>query len=433
MSVRSAATAASSKGKTNPAMGSLSGRRIVLGVTGSIAAYKSALVVRELVKAGAQVRVVMTPGAKEFITPLTLGTLSGQAVHSALTEDRDSGTWTDHVELGLWGDVVLVAPATAHTLSGMVEGRGDSLLLTVLLSAKCPVVVAPAMDRDMFTHAATTDNLETLRQRGVHIIEPDTGELASGLSGKGRMAEPDRIREELTEWFRSQAPLMGYRALITSGPTREPIDAVRFIGNRSSGRQGAAIALELARRGMLVDYISGPSSIPTDHPGIRRVDVETALEMKAAAEAAMAHALPDAVIGTAAVADVRPATTISGKAAKTDLPDAISMVPNPDILAGINAVVSPECFKVGFALAHGNGQEAALRKLEAKNCDMIVLNSITDKGAGFEHTTNRVDFVYGPDRIDSFELKTKEAVAEDLANEVQRQLLLRAPLKQSGR
>ena len=414
-------------------MGSLSGRRIVLGVTGSIAAYKSALVVRELVKAGAQVRVIMTPGAKEFITPLTLGTLSGHPVHSELTEDRNAGTWTDHVELGLWGDVVLVAPATAHTLSGMVEGRGDSLLLTVLLSAKCPVVVAPAMDRDMFSHAATTENLRELRQRGVHVIDPDTGELASGLTGKGRMAEPDRIRQELTEWFRIQAPLMGYRALITSGPTREPIDSVRFIGNRSSGRQGAAIALELAQRGMLVDFISGPSDVATDHPGIHRVDVETALEMQAAAKAALKSAMPDTTIGVAAVADVRPAHPMVGKPAKSELPGAIEMVPNPDILAGINALASPACFKVGFALAHGDGKAAALRKLNAKNCDMIVLNSIADKGAGFEHTTNRVDFVHGPDRIDSFELKTKEAVAADLANEVQRQLLQRPPLETSGR
>ena len=218
-------------------MAMLKGRRVVLGVTGSIAAYKSAFLVRELVKAGAEVRVVMTPGAKEFITPLTLGTLSKHPVHSELTDDRDTGTWTDHVELGLWGDVVLVAPATAHTLAGMVEGRGDSLLLTVLLSAKCPVVVAPAMDRDMFTHPATTENLAKLEQRGVHIIEPDSGELASGLSGKGRMAEPERIREELTAWFKQRAPLMGFHALITSGPTHEPIDAVRCKAHCSKQKQ----------------------------------------------------------------------------------------------------------------------------------------------------------------------------------------------------
>jgi phosphopantothenoylcysteine decarboxylase/phosphopantothenate--cysteine ligase len=382
-------------------MGSLSGRRIVLGVTGSIAAYKSAHLVRELVKAGAAVRVVMTPGAKEFITPLTLGTLSGHPVHSELTDDRDAGTWTDHVELGLWGDAVLVAPVTAHTMAGMVEGRGDNLLLTVLLSAKCPVVIAPAMDRDMFTHPATSDNLKTLRNRGVHVIDPDTGELASGLSGKGRMAEPERIRKELTAWFKSQAPLMGYHALITSGPTFEPIDAVRFIGNRSSGQQGAAIALELARRGMTVDFISGPSSIPTDHPG------------------------------TAAVADVRPAHPIEGKAQKSDLPASLDFVANPDILASLNAAAPGACFKVGFALAHGDGKEAALRKLTEKGCDMVVLNSITDKGAGFGHTTNRVDFVHGPQRIDSFELKTKEAVATDLAEVVQKQLLQRTPISNS--
>ena len=409
-------------------MGSLSGRRIVLGVTGSIAAYKSALVVRELVKAGAEVRVVMTPGAKTFITPLTLGTLSGNPVHSALTEDAEAGTWTDHVELGLWGDVVLVAPATAHTLAGMVEGRGDNLLLTVLLSAKCPVVVAPAMDRDMFSHAATTENLERLADRGVHIIDPDTGELASGLTGKGRMAEPERIRTELTTWFKSQSPLMGYRALITSGPTQEPLDAVRYLGNRSSGRQGAAIALELAKRGMLVDYICGPSEIATDHPGVHRVDVTTALEMKTAAETALAAATPDVIIGAAAVADVRPQETIDGKAPKGELPRTIVLVDNPDILAHLNAAAPAACYKIGFALAHGDGRGAALRKLSAKGCDLVVLNSITDKGAGFGHTTNRVDFVHGPDRIDSFELKTKEAVAVDLADEVQQQLLQRPPL-----
>lgn len=404
-------------------MAMLKGRRVVLGVTGSIAAYKSALIVRELVKAGADVRVVMTPGAREFITPLTLGTLSGHPVHSELTDDRDAGTWTDHVELGLWGDVVLVAPATAHTLAGMVEGRGDSLLLTVLLSAKCPVVVAPAMDRDMFTHPATTANLEALRSRGVHVIDPDEGELASGLEGKGRLAEPERIREELTAWFRNQSPLLGKRALITAGPTHEPLDSVRFLGNRSTGRQGVAIAEELARRGMVVDLIAGPLAVDVDHPGIRRIDVETALEMEAAAQQALSAQAPDVIIGTAAVADVRPAAPIEGKAAKADLPDAISLVANPDILAGLNAAAPEGCFKVGFALAADDGLDAALRKLTAKRCDLVILNSLADKGAGFGHTTNQVRFVHGPDRIDSFELKSKEAVAADLADVIQSRLL----------
>jgi len=409
-------------------MAMLKGRRVVLGVTGSIAAYKSAFLVRELVKAGAEVRVVMTPGAREFITPLTLGTLSGHPVHSELTDDRDAGTWTDHVELGLWGDVVLVAPATAHTLAGMVEGRGDSLLLTVLLSAKCPVVVAPAMDRDMFTHPATTSNLDALRSRGVHIIEPEEGELASGLEGKGRLADPVRIREELTAWFRNQAPLLGYRALITVGPTHEPVDAVRFIGNRSSGRQGVAIALELARRGMTVDLIAGPIDLDADHPGIDRRDVGTALEMNAAAQEALSAHTPDGVIGTAAVSDVRPAAPIDGKAAKSDLPDQLGLTENPDILAGLNAAVPADCFKVGFALAHDDGLEAALRKKDRKRCDLVVLNSLADKGAGFGHTTNRVRFVHGPDRIDSFELKSKEAVAVDLAEVIQARLLQRPPI-----
>ena len=405
-------------------MAMLKGRRVVLGVTGSIAAYKSALIVRELVKAGADVRVVMTPGAREFITPLTLGTLSGHPVHSELTDDRKAGMWTDHVELGLWGDVVLVAPATAHTLAGMVEGRGDSLLLTVLLSAKCPVVVAPAMDRDMFTHPATTANLDTLRQRGVHVIDPDEGELASGLEGKGRLAEPERIRVELTAWFRTQSPLLGRRALVTAGPTHEPLDAVRFLGNRSTGRQGVAIAEELARRGMVVDLIAGPLSIKVeDHPGIHRVDVQTALEMDTAAQQALAQNAPDVIIGTAAVADVRPAHPIEGKAAKSDLPHAVDLVANPDILAGLNAAAPESCLKIGFALAHDDGTEAALRKLTAKQCDLIVLNSLADKGAGFGHKTNQVRFVHGPDRIDSFDLKSKEAVATDLADVIQSRLL----------
>jgi len=409
-------------------MAMLKGRRVVLGVTGSIAAYKSAFLVRELVKAGAQVRVVMTPGAREFITPLTLGTLSGHPVHSELTDDRDAGTWTDHVELGLWGDVVLVAPATAHTLAGMVEGRGDSLLLTVLLSAKCPVVVAPAMDRDMFTHPATTTNLDALRERGVHVIEPEEGELASGLEGKGRLADPVRIREELTAWFRTQAPLMGHHALITVGPTHEPVDAVRFLGNRSSGRQGVAIALELARRGMTVDLIAGPIDLDTDHPGIRRHDVQTALEMNAAAQAALQAHAPDVIIGTAAVADVRPSAPIEGKAAKGELPDGIALTENPDILTGLNEAAPAGCLKIGFALAHDDGLDAALRKRERKGCDLVVLNSLADKGAGFGHTTNRVRFVHGPDRIDSFELKSKEAVAVDLAEVIQTRLRQRPPV-----
>ncbi len=409
-------------------MAMLEGRRVILGITGSIAAYKSAFLVRELVRAGAEVRVVMTPGAREFITPLTLGTLSGNPVHSELTEDRDTGTWTDHVELGLWGDVVLVAPATAHTISGMVEGRGNSLLLTVLLSAKCPVLVAPAMDRDMFTHPATTFNLETLRNRGVHVIEPDEGELASGLEGKGRLADPVRICEELTSWFQDRSPLMGYRALVTAGPTHEPLDAVRFVGNRSSGRQGVAIAMELARRGAIVDLIAGPMEQTADHPGIQRRDVETALEMQVAAMEALRKNPPDVIIGTAAVSDVRPSNPIEGKAAKVDLPDQIELTQNPDILTGLNATAPQRCFKVGFALAYDDGLEAAIRKRERKGCDLIVLNSLADKGAGFEHTTNRVRFVYGHDKIDSFELKSKEAVAVDLAEVIQAKLLERTPL-----
>ena len=266
--------------------------------------------------------------------------------------------------------------------------------------------------------------LDNLRQRGVHVIDPDEGELASGLEGKGRLAEPERIREELTAWFRTQSPLPGRRALGTAGPTHEPLDAVRFLGNRSTGRQGVAIAEELARRGMVIDLIAGPLSIEVeDHPGIHRVDVQTALEMDTAAQQALAQNAPDVIIGTAAVADVRPAHPIEGKAAKSDLPHSVDLVANPDILAGLNAAAPESCLKIGFALAHDDGTEAALRKLTAKQCDLIVLNSLADKGAGFGHKTNRVRFVHGPNRIDSFDLKSKEAVATDLADVIQSRLL----------
>ena len=412
----------------------LRGRRIVLGLTGSIAAYKSAYLVRLLTGAGAEVRVVMTPGAKEFITPLTLGTLSRWPVVSELTEDREAGTWTHHVELGLWGDLILVAPATAHTLSGMAEGRGDSLLLTILLSAKCPVMVAPAMDRDMWLHAATQSNLSALIERGVEVVPPEDGELASGLSGVGRMAEPAHILTHLQHWFSASAPLAGRRALVTAGPTHEPVDAVRFLGNRSSGQMGLALARELAQRGAQVDLVCGPISAEQrdellaeqsdlSQPLIRLIDVETALEMHAAALESLAREPAcDLIIGAAAVADARPAAAIQGKASGSALPEQIDLVRNPDILADLAARRADGCFAIGFSLASDDGLEAAKRKLASKNCDLIVLNTLADKGAGFGHKTNRIRMVWPDNRIDSFELKSKQEVAADIIDAYQAQL-----------
>jgi phosphopantothenoylcysteine decarboxylase / phosphopantothenate---cysteine ligase len=405
----------------------LRGRRIVLGLTGSIAAYKSAYLLRLLTGAGAEVRVVMTPGAKEFITPLTLGTLSGHPVVSELTEDREAGTWTHHVELGLWGDLILVAPATAHTLSGMAEGRGDSLLLTVLLSAKCPVIVAPAMDRDMWLHPATQANITQLGERGVEIVPPGTGELASGLVGVGRMAEPEDILKHLQDWFAKNAPLAGQRALVTAGPTHEPVDAVRFLGNRSSGRMGLCLAQELARRGCTVDLVCGPLSLGEDeiqhmtgHPLINKIDVETATEMHTAAlQALLREPDCDLIIGAAAVADARPAAPIKGKASGSALPDRIDLVSNPDILADLASKRPEGCVAIGFSLASDDGLEAAKKKLATKNCDLIILNSIADQGSGFGHKTNRIRMVWPGNRIDSFELKSKAQVAVDILDAYQ--------------
>ena len=390
----------------------LTGRRIVLGITGSIAAYKSAVLARELRRRGAEVRVVMTPGATEFITPLTLATLVDHPVHSDFTEDLDAGVWTNHVELGIWGDLILVAPATANTLAAMVHGGCDNLLQAVLLSARCPVAVAPAMDLDMYTHDATQANLKALAERGVDVIDPGTGPLASGLVGKGRMAEPEEIADHVAARFAKELPWSGKRVLITAGPTHEPLDAVRFLGNRSSGKMGFALAEVLAKQGADVTLVAGPVSLSTPDRVGRRIDVETAMEMDEAVKKLWADM--DWGIACAAVSDFRPVQTSSQKWHRGEVPGAVELTENPDILKGMGAEKRPHQHLVGFALETDSGEQSALGKLKRKNLDAIVLNTLMDDGAGFGHDTNKVSVLFRDGKSVSFELKSKYEVACDL-------------------
>ncbi len=386
-------------------------KKILLGITGSIAAYKAALLARELQRRGAVVRVVMTPSATEFITPLTLATLTGHKVYSDFTENKDSGEWTNHVELGLWGDAFLIAPATAQTLSAMVSGTCDNFLMAVHLSSRCPVIVAPAMDLDMFQHSATQANLQTLQNRGVPIIEPDSGALASGLEGKGRMAEPEAIADWMEDWLQKQAPLNGKKVVITAGPTHEPIDAVRFIGNRSSGKMGFALAQELQSAGADVHLIAGPVQL-TAPSGVQVTHVETAVEMHKAAMVAFAQA--DIGIATAAVADYRAKTVVSNKLHRDEMPPAVELEENPDILADWGKHKKSGQFLVGFALETDQGEDSAKLKLKRKNLDFIVLNSTMDQGAGFGTDTNKISIFEKNGKSHIFELKSKAAVAQDI-------------------
>ena len=392
------------------------GKKIVLGVSGSIAAYKSAELVRLLIKAGAQVRVVMTKDALEFITPLTLATLSQHPVHSDFTESLEQGTWVNHVELGLWADLMLVAPATANTLAKMVSGASDNLLLAVFLSAKCPVMVAPAMDLDMYAHASTQSNLETLAQRGIGIIAAEAGFLASGLEGQGRLAEPVHIVTQLEQYFQKLAPLYGLRALVTAGPTHEPIDAVRFIGNRSSGKMGFAIAKRLAELGAMVTLVSGPVSLSTPHPAIGRKNIETAEEMLHACLGEQANV--DLIVMSAAVADYRPAHPQLGKMKKADALLSLELEPTVDILAELGRRKGAKQILVGFALETDHEIEHATSKLTRKNLDLIVLNSLRDTGAGFGHDTNQVTLIDKQNNLVSFELKSKSEVAHDIVEKI---------------
>ena len=391
-----------------------------MGVTGSIAAYKAALLVRLLVKEGAEVQVVMTPAAKEFITPLTLSTLSGRPVLSEFFSSVD-GTWHSHVELGLWADAMIVAPATASTLGKMASGIADNMLVTTYLSMKAPVFIAPAMDLDMYAHPSTVRNIEVLKSYGNRVIEAASGELASHLSGKGRMEEPEKIVQELKDFFFLGSELSGKRVLITAGPTYEKLDPVRFIGNYSSGKMGFAIAEECARRGASVSLIAGPVSLPTPHPSIERIDVESAREMCDAATALFPSC--DAAVLCAAVADYRPALQQQQKIKHTGEGMTLELEANPDIAATLGAMKREEQCMAGFALETNDGEENARKKLEKKNLDFIVLNSLEDKGAGFACDTNKVT-VIDREGKSVYPLKSKKEVAKDIVGYLSRLLVV---------
>lgn len=402
----------------------LKGKYIVLGITGSIAAYKACTLIRLFIKAGAEVQVVITPAGKEFITPLTLSTLTGKPVVSEFFDRRD-GSWHSHVDLGRRADLMIIAPATAATIAKMAGGIADNMLLTTYLSMKAPVMVAPAMDLDMYAHPATQANLERLRSFGHTIVEPATGELASHLVGKGRMEEPERIFEAaaaLLYQAESQQTagksLQGKRILITAGPTYEKIDPVRFIGNYSSGKMGFALAEECARRGAQVELVAGPTGLQTRLSGIHRTDVESAAEMHAAAVEAFSHC--DAGILCAAVADYTPATCATQKIKRTgDM--CLQLKPTHDIAAALGAMKQAHQRLIGFALETDHEESNALGKLRKKNFDFIVLNSLQDAGAGFAHDTNKITILTPNDKL-SFPLKHKTEVAQDIIDQLCRTL-----------
>ena len=397
-------------------MSSLHGKKVLLGVTAGIAAYKSAMLVRALIKAGAQVQVVMTPAAKDFVTPLTLSTLSKNPVHSSFTQDEDeNAVWTNHVELGLWADLMVIAPATANTLSKMTAGTCDNLLLATYLSAKCPVYFAPAMDLDMYKHPSSKASFETLQGFGNIMIPATSGELASGLVGQGRLAEPDDIIAFINDHLKGQLPLDGKRVLITAGPTYEAIDPVRFIGNHSSGRMGIALARCAAALGAKVDLILGPSGLAINHDLVTTHKVVSAQNMYDKVHGIFEDV--DIAIASAAVADYRPAEVAEQKIKKNDGTMTIELVKTQDILASMGEKKKNQLL-VGFALETQNEQENAQKKLEKKNLDAIVLNSLNDKGAGFQTKTNKIRLLTKNGSITPFELKSKDDVAVDIFNTI---------------
>lgn len=397
---------------------SIAGKRILLGVTGSISAYKSALLVRLLVKAGADVQVVMTQAAQQFITPLTLATLSKRPVLSAFVNTRSDspgdGSWNNHVELGLWADALVIAPASAHTLARCATGLCTDLLSAIYLSARCPVFFAPAMDVDMYHHPTTVDNLCRLESFDNHIIQAEHGELASGLIGEGRLAEPESILETLINfWAVMPDPaLSGKRVLITAGPTQEPIDPVRYISNHSTGKMGYALAKALSKAGASVTLVSGPTALPLPDPSIHRVNIHTAQEMFEATQAAFPDA--DIVVLSAAVADYTPAHPADRKIKKKETLFSLELTRTTDIAATLGARKQPGQLMMGFALETDNERENALKKLYAKNLDWIVLNSLRDSGAGFGHDTNKITVIDRNEQVHEFPLKSKEEVAQDL-------------------
>lgn len=389
----------------------LENKKIVLGITGSIAAYKACVLARLLIKKGAEVQVVMTPSAKEFITPLTLATLTQKPVVSEFFDRRD-GSWHSHVSLGLWADAMLIAPASASTIGKMANGIADNMLVTTYLSMKAPVFVAPAMDLDMYAHPTTQANLKKLASYGNHIIEPGTGFLASKSEGKGRMEEPEKIVEALEQFFASQQRLAGKKVLITAGPTYEKIDPVRFIGNYSSGKMGFALAEACAEQGAEVTLVSGPVMLQTNHPNIHRIDVESASEMYEAATKHFPKA--DIAILCAAVADFTPKSTADKKIKRKGDDLTIMLQPTQDIAAALGATKKKKQILVGFALETDNELNNAKDKMKRKNFDFIVLNSLQDKGAGFRVDTNKVTIIDKHNGITAYDTKSKKEVAKDI-------------------
>lgn len=393
----------------------LKGKKIIIGVTGSIAAFKIPFLIRLLVKEGAEVQAILTKNARDFVTPLTISTLSKRPALTFPFDDKD-GTWNSHVDMGLWADAMIVAPASAATLSKMVTGMADNLLVTTYLSAKCPVFFAPAMDLDMFRHPSTTANVEQLVGRGDILIEPQTGELASGLSGAGRMEEPENIVKVLRNYFNRKKDFAGKKFLVTAGPTWEAIDPVRFIGNHSSGLMGYAIAEEAAKRGAEVTLVSGPTHLQTSEPGIKRIDAVSAKEMYNAVDGCFAEA--DVTIMSAAVADFTPEQVAGEKIKKEQNPEVIRLKPTRDILAAMGARKKDKQVLVGFALETEHALENAEKKLNNKNLDLIVLNSLRDRGAGFGVPTNKITILDKTKKRFDFDVKPKREVASDILDRV---------------
>ena len=392
----------------------MKGKKIVLGITGSIAAYKAAVLTRGLIKKGAEVQIVITPAGKEFITPITLSALTSKPVISEFFAQRD-GTWHSHVDLGLWADAMVIAPATASTIGKMAHGIADNMLVTTYLSMKAPVFIAPAMDLDMFAHPSTQHNLDILRSYGNHIIEPASGELASHLVGKGRMEEPEKIIEVLEAFFSRRQDLQGKKVMITAGPTYEKIDPVRFIGNYSSGKMGYALAEACAERGAEVTLVSGPVNREVIHPNIKRINVESAAEMYQAAVENYEDA--DAGILCATVADFTPEVTAEQKIKREKDDLILRLKPTQDIAAALGKQKRPEQRLVGFALETNDEVSHAQDKLKRKNFDFIVLNSLNDKGAGFRCDTNKIAII-DRDGITAYPLKPKTEVATDIIDKL---------------
>ncbi|RPG82211.1 MAG: bifunctional phosphopantothenoylcysteine decarboxylase/phosphopantothenate--cysteine ligase CoaBC [Crocinitomicaceae bacterium TMED135] len=392
----------------------LSGKNVLLAITGSIAAYKSAYLVRELIKRGAKVKVIITEAALKFVTTVTLSTLSKNPVYKDFLKNTDTGEWNNHVELGSWSDIMIVAPATANTLSNLVYGKGDSFFLATYLSCKAPIFVAPAMDLDMYKNESTQNNIKILKDRKINIIEPRSGELASGLDGKGRMEEPEQITKIINQYFLDKATLKNLKILISAGPTYESIDPVRFIGNHSSGKMGFALAREAEKRGANVELIAGPVSLETPR-NVQRINVSSADEMKKEIEDRFKNT--DVLIMSAAVSDYQPLKMASNKIKKDELEMSISLKKTPDILKDL-AKLKKKQIVIGFALETQSEKKNAYEKMKKKNLDAIILNSLNDKGSGFGFETNKITLIT-PLEERKFDLKSKDLVAVDILNFVE--------------